>query len=63
MPNLLHIASHGPLITASTYWDTEAAAQWREGAYCASGPDDTGRQWLATVWDRKDGRARLLPVL
>lgn len=120
---IITIANHGPLIVASSYWQSEAAqhgklyisvnagalrllvplsqrqaisdmrpgarhvvvsmlpvAQWREGKYAvewmvedgtdspwschlspgqidrAPGPDDVGKQWIATVWDEKNGR-------
>lgn len=123
MPDTLHITNHGPLITASNYWQTEAAqrgklylstnagafrllvplsarraisdmrhgarhvvvsflpsARWAEGQYCvewmvedgsdepwschlspdrvdrAPTPDDVGKQWIASVWDEKNGK-------
>lgn len=123
MTDPLHIENHGPLITASNYWQTEHAArgllylsvnagafrllvpnvqrraisdmrpgakhvvvsmlppdQWQDRQYAvewmvedgsdepwschlspgqidrAPGPDDVGKEWLATVWDLKNGK-------
>lgn len=123
MPPFLEIINQGPLITASNYWQSEAALhgklylsinagalrllvplslrpaisemrpgaqhvvasflaapQWRAGAHCMEwmvedgtsapwschlspgqidrcpGPDDAGKQWIATVWDETSGK-------
>lgn len=120
---MIVIENHGPLITASNFWDAETAQrgylylsinggafrllcpdsqrrmitdmrpgakhvvvsmlppdQWRERQFCvewmvedggstpwachlspaqidrAPGHDDVGREWIASVWDRKNGR-------